>query len=77
MTHGLSGQDLADRPAVVDLQPLAAGDVEPARVEAQQVQQRGVDVGDVVGVLDGVEAQLVGRAVDGAALDARRRRTRR
>ena len=62
--------DLADRLAEVDLQPLAAGDLQPARVEAELVQDRGVDVGDVVAVLDGVEAELVGRAVDDAALDA-------
>ena len=36
-------------------------------VEAQQVQDRGVDVVDVGVVLDGVQADLVGRAVDGAA----------
>ena len=29
-----------------------------------------MQVGDVVAVLDGVEAELVGRAVDDAALDA-------
>ena len=34
------------------------------------MQHGGVDVGDVVAVLDGVEAELVGRAVDDAALDA-------
>ena len=62
--------DLADRLAVVDVEALAAGDFEPARVEAELVQDRGVDVGDVVAVLDGVEADLVGRAVDDAALDA-------
>ena len=59
-----------NRLAEVDLQPLAAGDFQPARVEAELVQDRGVDVGDVVAVLDGVEAELVGRAVDDAALDA-------
>ena len=66
-------QDLPDRSAVIDLQPLAAGDVEPARVEPQQVEQGGVDVGDVMGVLDRVEAQLVGRPMDGPALDPRSR----
>src|SRR4051812_24962497 len=65
----LSGEDLADRPAVVDIQPLAPGDVEPSRVEPEQVQRRGVDVGDIVGVFNGVETQLVGGAVDGPALD--------
>ena len=34
------------------------------------MQDRGVDVGDVVPILDGVEADLVGGAVDDAALDA-------
>ena len=63
-----SRDDLRDRLAVVDLQPLAAGDLQLARIEAELVQDRGVDVGDVVAVLDGVEADLVGRAVDDAAL---------
>ena len=39
-------------------------------VEAQQVQDRGVQVVDVDLVLDRLEAELVGRAVDVAALDA-------
>ena len=56
---------------MIDLQPFAAGDFEPAGVEAQQVQHGGVDVGDVVRMLDGVEAQLVGRAVDDAPFDPR------
>ena len=64
------GDDLADRLAEVDLQPLVARDFEPPGVEAELVQDRGVDVGDVVAVLDGVEAELVGGAVDDAALDA-------
>ena len=34
------------------------------------MQDGGVDVGDVVPVLDGVEAEFVGRAVGDAALDA-------
>ena len=34
------------------------------------MQDRGVDVGDVMPVLDGVEADLVGGAVDDAPLDA-------
>src|SRR5262249_53716927 len=39
-------------------------------VEAEQVQDGGVQVGDQDAVLDGVIAQLVGRAVGLAALDA-------
>ena len=45
-----------------------AGNLEPAWVEAELVQHRGVDVGDVVAILDGVEAELVGCAVDDAPL---------
>src|SRR4051794_11850235 len=51
-----SGDDLADRPAVVDLQPLLAGDLKPARVQPELVQDRGVDVGDVVAIFHRVEA---------------------
>ena len=39
-------------------------------VEAQEVQDRGVQVVNVDLVFDGLEAELVGRAVDVAALDA-------
>ena len=39
-------------------------------VEAQEVQNRGVQVVDVDGLLDGRVAELVGGAVDLAALDA-------
>ena len=42
-------------------------------VEAQQVQDRGVQVVDVDLVLHGLEAELVGGAVDVAALARRRR----
>src|SRR5437762_2435215 len=56
--------------AVVDFKALATGHFEAPRIEAHQVQHGGVDVGDVVAVLDGVEADLVGDAVGNAALDA-------
>ena len=39
-------------------------------VEAQEVQNRGVQVVDVDAVLDGLEAEVVGRAVDVAAAHA-------
>ena len=51
---------------MVDVEALAAGDFEAAGVEAELVQDGGVDVGDVVAVLGGVEADLVGGAVDDA-----------
>src|SRR4051812_13566389 len=65
-----SSHDVPDGRAVVDLEALAAGDVELARVEAEEVHHRRVNVGDVVRVFDGVEAELVRCAVDRAALDA-------
>src|ERR1700719_2368148 len=46
-------------------EPLIAAAVEVGEqgvVEAQQVQDRGVKVGDMRPLLDGVEAELVGRA---------------
>ena len=58
------------RLAEIDVQPFAAGDFQSAVVEAELVEDRGVDVGDVVAVFDGVEAEFVGRAVDDAALNA-------
>ena len=62
-----SGQDLADDAAVdVGQAEVAAGVAvgELLVVEAEQVQDRGVQVVDVDLVLDGLEAELVGRAVD-------------
>ena len=54
-----SPDEFADGLAVVDVEALAAGDFEAAGVEAELVQDRGVDVSDVVAVLGGVEADLV------------------
>ena len=53
-----------------DRQPFVAAVVREGQllvIEAQQVQDRGVDVVDVGLVLDGVQADLVGRAVGDAA----------
>ena len=49
----LSRDDVADHVAVFHFQSLAAGDFEPARVEAELMEHGGVDVGDVMAVLDG------------------------
>ena len=38
------------------------------QVEAELLQDRGVDVGDIVAVLDGMKAELIGRAVYHAPL---------
>src|SRR5437870_2488501 len=40
------------------------------RIEAELVHERGVDIGDVMTVFDSVETEIVGGAVDDAALDA-------
>jgi hypothetical protein len=51
-----SSDYIADDFAVIDLQPLAAGHLQPMRVQPELVQDRGVHVGDVVPVLRGVES---------------------
>ena len=55
---------------MVHVEAFAAGDFQLVRVEAELVQDGRVDVGDVMPVLDGVEAEFVGRAVGDAAFDA-------
>ena len=47
-------EDFVDWVTVVDFQPLAAGNREAARVEAKLLHDRGVNVSDVVPILDGV-----------------------
>ena len=65
-----SGENFCDHFPVIDIQPLAAGDFEAVAVQAELVQYRRVDVGDVVAIFDGVETQFIGRAVGDAAFDA-------
>ena len=68
-----SRQDLLDHlPVHVGQAEVAAGVAvrQLLVVEAQQVQDRRVQIVDVDLVLDGGEAELVGRAVDVPALDA-------
>src|ERR1043166_7544724 len=55
---------------MIDRQPLAARQLESMRIQPEQVHDRRVDIRDVMPILDGVEAELVGRSMDGAALDA-------
>ena len=60
-------------------QPLLGAVVEVAQplvVEAQQVQDRGVQLVDAAGILDGLVAELVGRAV-AECLSSRPRRPAR
>ena len=65
----LSRDDLLDRFTKVDFQSLLPGNLQPPRIEAKLVQQRGMDVGHVVTIFDGVETKLVGCAVYHAPLD--------
>lgn len=55
---------------MIHVQPFATGDFQPARVEPELPQDRGVDVRDVTPVVGRVEAQLVGGTVLHAAFHA-------
>src|SRR5207245_706454 len=59
-----------DRLTEVHFQPFAAGNLQIVRLKAELVQNRGVQVGYVVPVFDGVEADLVGAAVRDAAFES-------
>ena len=62
--------NFGNRTAAVDFKPLSARNFEPVGVEAQQLEHGRVNVGDVVPVRGGVEAQLVGGAVNDAPFDS-------
>ena len=53
-----SCDDFVDGFAMVNIMTFAAGDFEFAGTEAELLQDRGVDVGDVVTILDGVETDF-------------------
>ena len=58
-----SGQDFADHLAVIDLQALAARYFQSMAVEPHLTQDGGVDIGHIVPVLLGMEADGVGGAM--------------
>lgn len=71
--HHIKGelrQNLVDRLAEINIEPFAAGDFQTASVQAQLLQNRGMNVGDIVAVFDGMETDLIGRSVHHASLDA-------
>src|SRR5205807_3750362 len=71
----ISTQDLLDYPARHVRQPVVAPGVAVRQllvVQAEEMEQRGVQVVDVDLVLDGVPAELVGGAVDQARSEERR-----
>src|SRR5262245_59240364 len=57
-----------DRTAVVDLEPFATRNLQSSRVQAQLLQQRRVNVGHIMPILDRVKPNLVGRAMHHALL---------
>ena len=59
--------DLLDRVSEVDFQTLLAGEFKATGINAKLMQQRRVDVGDVVPIFDGVESNLIRRTMDNAA----------
>src|SRR5262249_36951526 len=65
-------QNPFDHPPAVDRRPFVAAVVRVDQllvVEAEAVQEGGVEVVDVGGLINGVEADLVGSTVGDAALD--------
>ena len=54
----------------IHFQPFAAGDFHAIGIQAQQMQNRGVHIGDVVAVFCGMEPDFVGGSMDGATFDA-------
>src|SRR5438270_12400495 len=62
--------NLLDHFPPVHVDAFSAGDFQFAAVDTQLVQHRRVEVGDVVGIFDGVESDFIRRAVGDAAPDA-------
>src|SRR5690242_678560 len=54
-TRHTLGDDFLNRLAEIQFQPLATGHFEFARVEAQLMQDRGMDVRNVMPILDGMK----------------------
>ena len=65
-----SRDDLFDGLTVVDIEPLATGDFQLARIEAKLLEKRGMNIGYIVAVFNGMEANLIGCPVYDAAFDA-------
>jgi len=57
--HLSSYHDLANRLSKLDLQPFVSRYFEGAGVEAELGEDGGVDVGDIVAVLGGVETDFI------------------
>ena len=65
-----SGDNLVNRPTKIPLQPLPPRHHQLPRIQSHLLQQRGMDIGDVVAVFYGVKPQLVGGAMGDTATNA-------
>ena len=59
-----SGKDVVNHPAMINLQPFAAGDFKTTIIEPQQVQHGRVKIGHVVAFAKRVVAKFVCFAVN-------------
>ena len=64
------GDDIPDHVPEIHLQTFVRRDFHALGFEAELMQERGVDVGDIVGVFLGVKSNLVRGAMGNAAADA-------
>lgn len=61
---------MGDGFSVIDFEAFAAWDFEFSGIEAELVEDGGVEIGDIVRGIDGVEADFVGGAVGDACFEA-------
>ena len=61
--EALSSDDVSNRGPKVDLQSFLSRHFKSTWIEPQLMEDGGMHVGDVVSVFDGVESDLIGRAV--------------
>lgn len=66
--RALSRHDLLDRLTEINFEPLVAGNFQTPRIEAKQLHDGGMDIGDIMWMFVGVETNLVRRAVRDASL---------
>ena len=65
-----SSNDFHDRLAMVDLKSFATGNLKLAGVKTKLPEDRRMNISHVVSVLDGMEADFIGRAVSDATFDS-------
>ena len=63
-------EDFLDDFAMIQFKPAAAGHLQSMGVEPKEVKSSGMDVGNIMPVLHGVEPDLIGGSVGHSAFDA-------